>query len=65
VPVVIVFELDGWDEADLTVQAAVVENQSMFSSTAISRSSMLFQGPKLRTSSALNSEFNASARALS
>src|SRR3954453_11386531 len=37
----------------------------MYSATAISRSSMLFHGPLLRTSSALNSELNASARALS
>ena len=34
-------------------------------SLASSRSSMLFQGPRLRTSSALNSELNASAIALS
>src|SRR3954464_6588932 len=37
----------------------------MYSATAISRSSMFFHGPRLRTSSALNSELNASASALS
>src|SRR3954447_20062250 len=36
----------------------------MYSATAISRSSMPFQGPRLRTSSALNSELKASASAL-
>ncbi|OLT32040.1 hypothetical protein BJF82_08550 [Kytococcus sp. CUA-901] len=40
-------------------------NQSMYSAVAISRSSMPRQGPWLRTSSALNSELNASAKALS
>src|SRR3712207_3941459 len=36
----------------------------MYSATAISRSSMPLQGPRLRISSALNSELNASASAL-
>ncbi|PNL16801.1 hypothetical protein CEQ11_000225 [Micrococcus sp. FDAARGOS_333] len=40
-------------------------NQSMYSATAISRSSMDLNGPLFRISSALNSELNASARALS
>jgi hypothetical protein len=48
---------------DLTVQSVVVD-QSMYSATAISRSSTLLHGPLLRTSSVLNSELNASARAL-
>src|SRR5689334_17634400 len=39
--------------------------QSMYSATAISRSSSPCQGPLLRTSSALNRELNASAIALS
>jgi len=37
--------------------------QSMYSATAISRSSMLLHGPRWRTSSALNRLLNASARA--
>jgi hypothetical protein len=64
VPVVLALVLSGWDESDLAVEPAVVD-QSMYSATAISRSSMLFHGPLLRTSSALNSELKASARALS
>ena len=56
--------LDRWDQPDLAMQPPEL-NQSMYSATAISRSSMLRQGPLLRTSSALNREPNASARALS
>jgi hypothetical protein len=63
VPVVLVLELDGWDEP-ISPWSRRWLNQSMYSATAISRSSMLFQGPLLRTSSALNSELNASASAL-
>lgn len=40
-------------------------NQSMYSAVAISRSLMPCQGPRLRTSSALNTELKASAIALS
>lgn len=45
----------GRDHNDLAVKAAVVD-QSMYSATAISRSSMFFHRPLLRTSSALNRE---------
>lgn len=51
--------------SEVTVRSDLVEFQSMYSATAISRSPMLFHGPFLRTSSALNSDLNASARALS
>jgi hypothetical protein len=37
----------------------------MYSAMAISKCLMFFQGPWLRISSALNSELNVSARALS
>jgi hypothetical protein len=42
-----------------------VETKSMYCAVAVSRSSIYFPGPLLRTSSAFNRELNASCRALS
>jgi hypothetical protein len=63
-PLVVVLVLGGWDQSDLAVRSSGF-NPSMYSATAILRWSMFFHGPLFRTSPALNSELNASARALS
>jgi hypothetical protein len=58
------FNLDWWAVAKLTVEPAMVEPVDIFGRRNLKVVDAL-QGPLLRISSPLNSELNASARALS
>jgi hypothetical protein len=64
VPVVVVLELDGWDEADLAVEASVVEPVDVFGDCDLEVVDAL-PGAFVAASSALKRELNASASALS
>ncbi len=63
-PAEIVLVLGRWDEADLAVLAPVVAPVDVLLDGDLGVVDA-FQGPLLRTSSALNSELNASAGLLS
>jgi hypothetical protein len=64
VTVVIDFVLNRWDEADLAVQASVAEPVDVLGDGDLEVVDALRRS-LFRTSSALNSELNASARARS
>ena len=61
-PVEAVFERGRWDDADLAVQASVVEPVHLLGGGELEVGHPI-HGPLLRTSSSLNGQLNASARA--